>query len=58
MKKSWMGYLSATLLLLAGILYTAGGSPKIGAFFILVSIASLIVKIYIQKKQNEQDHHS
>ena len=53
-----MGYLSATLLLLAGILYIAGGSPKIGAFFILVSIASLIVKIYIQKKQNEQDHHS
>jgi len=56
MSKPWLGYLSAFLLLLGGIFEIAGGSPKIGAFLIILSVASVIVKIYFQKKIKRHGH--
>jgi hypothetical protein len=55
MSKPWLGYLSAFLLLLAGILQIAGGSPKTGALFIVISAISVILKLYIQKKSRSDN---
>jgi hypothetical protein len=50
MKKTWLGYLSSLLLLAAGALMIAGGKIGVGVFFIVLSIAGLLMKIYLQKK--------
>lgn len=52
MKNSWLGYLSSALLLFAGLLMLFGGK-WIGAFFILLAIAGLVVRIMMNKKKPE-----
>jgi len=49
MTKSWLGYLSSALFLFAGIFQIIGGSPKIGTLFIVLSIATVVLNIYIRK---------
>jgi hypothetical protein len=53
MNKPWLGYLSSVLLLFAGIFMIAGNKTAIGCFFIGLSVLSLAVKIYMNKKSRE-----
>jgi hypothetical protein len=57
MSKPWVGYLSAAFLLLAGVFQIAGGNPKIGAFFIVLSVVSVILRLYMQRKKKDDDTH-
>ena len=50
MKKPWLGYLSAFLLLLAGILQYAGGNPKIGILFMVLSVVSVFLQVGISRR--------
>lgn len=52
MKNSWLGYLSSALLLIAGLLMLLGGK-WIGAFFIVLAIAGLILRIYMSRKKQD-----
>ena len=49
MGKAWLGYLSSVLIFFAGILKIVGERPIVGAIFILLSIAGIIIKIFLQK---------
>ena len=49
-----MGYLSSLLLLLAGLLMIAGDQLLVGIFFLVASVAGLILRMYISKKSKEQ----
>jgi hypothetical protein len=51
MNKPWLGYVSAGLLLLAGIFMIVGQKPGIGGLFILLSIVSVILNIMMNKKK-------
>jgi hypothetical protein len=53
MSKPWLGYLSAFFLLLAGVFQYAGGNPKTGIFFIVLSVVNLIIRLYIQKNAGD-----
>ena len=50
MKRKWLGYLSAFLLLLAGIFQWAGGNPKIGVLFIVLSVVSVFLQVGLSKQ--------
>jgi hypothetical protein len=52
MNKPWLGYLSSALFLIAGILMIIGGKPVVGALFIVLSVASVILNIMMFKKRN------
>jgi len=54
MKNSWLGYLSSVLMLMAGLLMIVGGKPILGAVFLLIAIAGVIVRIYMNKKSKDQ----
>lgn len=56
MNKPWIGYLAVGFLFLAGVFEWAGGSPKLGIFFIALSVVSLFIRIYFNKKLRERDH--
>lgn len=55
MNKPWLGYLSSLFLLLAGILQFLAGKPVLGALFTVLSIIGIILKLYMGKKQREND---
>jgi TM2 domain-containing membrane protein YozV len=55
MNKPWLGYLSSVFLLLAGILQFLAGKPILGALFTVLSIVGIILKIYLGRKQKEDD---
>ncbi|MGZ3921198.1 MAG: hypothetical protein ACXVC7_12930 [Bacteroidia bacterium] len=52
MNKPWLGYLSSALLLFAGILMIADNKKIIGIVFILLSITSTILNIFMYRKKN------
>jgi len=51
MSKPWLGYVSAGLFLLAGIFQILGNKILIGVLFILLSIASVIINIVLNKNK-------
>lgn len=53
MNKPWLGYLSSFFLLLAGILQFLAGKMWLGVLFTVLAIAGVILKIYMNRKQNE-----
>lgn len=55
MNKPWLGYLSSFFLLLAGILQFLAGKPILGALFTVLSIVGVLLKLYMGKKQREND---
>lgn len=55
MSKPWIGYLAVGFLFLAGIFEWAGGYPKLGLFLMVLSIISLFLRIYLNKKLKDQD---
>lgn len=50
MGKPWVGYIATAFLFLAGIFEWAGGYPKLGIFLMVLSIISLFLRIYLNKK--------
>lgn len=54
MNKTWLGYLSSILLLLAGIILIIGEEVGLGILFIVLSIIGLILKIFINKKNKQK----
>ena len=50
MNKPWVGYLAVGLLFLSGIFELIGGFPKLGIFLLVLSLVSLFLRIYINKK--------
>lgn len=50
MNKPWLAYLSSVLLFFAGIFMIAGGKTLSGILFMLLSIAGLIIKYFLNKK--------
>jgi hypothetical protein len=53
MSKAWVGYLAVGFLFLSGIFELAGGFPKLGLFLMLISIVSLFLRLYLNKKIKE-----
>ncbi|MBA3665853.1 MAG: hypothetical protein H0W61_16860 [Bacteroidetes bacterium] len=51
MNKPWLGYVSSALFLLAGILMIAGNKTITGVLFIILSIASVILNVMMNKKR-------
>lgn len=49
MNKTWIGYASSLLLLIAGIFMAIGGKPTIGVVFMLLSIVSVVLKIILNR---------
>jgi hypothetical protein len=58
MGKAWVGYLSAVFLLLAGIFQFAGGNPKIGIFFMVLSVINVCMRIYFNKKAGGENKNN
>jgi hypothetical protein len=52
MGKAWLGYLSSTIMLLAGILMIAGEEIIIGCILIVLSIVSFVLKVYMNKRSS------
>jgi hypothetical protein len=50
MKRAVIGYISAGLLLIAGVLQMIGGNPKIGVLFIVLSIVSVFLQVGMSKR--------
>lgn len=46
-----MGYLSSALLLAAGIVYMVGDRPGLGILFIAVSLATVVLNIFIYRRK-------
>jgi hypothetical protein len=55
MSKPWIGYIAVGFLFLSGILEFVGGFPKLGVFLMVLSIISLILRIYFNKKLRERN---
>lgn len=55
MNKAWVGYLAVGFLFLSGIFEWLGGYPKLGVFLMILSVASLILRIYLNKKLKGKD---
>jgi hypothetical protein len=53
MGKAWLGYLSSTMMLLAGILMIAGEEIIIGCILIVLSIVSFVLKVYMNKRSSQ-----
>jgi len=53
MGKAWLGYLSSTIMLLAGILMIAGEEIIIGCILIVLSIVSFVLKVYMNKRSSQ-----
>ena len=50
MSKPWIGYLAVGFLFLSGVLEWIGGYPKLGIFLMILSVVSLILRIYFNKR--------
>jgi hypothetical protein len=55
MNKSWVGYLAVVFLCLAGVFEWIGGYKNLGIFLIALSVVSLFIRIYINKKLGGRD---
>jgi hypothetical protein len=53
MKNTWLGYLSSVLMLMAGVLMILGEKPLLGAVFIIIAIAGVVLRMYMGKKKPE-----
>jgi hypothetical protein len=53
MGKAWLGYLSSTMMLFAGILMIAGEEIIIGCILIVLSIVSFVLKVYMNKRSRQ-----
>ncbi len=51
MNKVWLGYLSSVLLFLAGIFMIAGQKVVVGIIFMVLAVAGIVIKYYLNKKQ-------
>lgn len=58
MNKAWVGYLAVGFLFLSGVLEFFGGFPKLGVFLIALSLVSLFLRIYLNKKLRERDKNN
>ena len=58
MSKPWLGYLAVGLLFISGVLELFGGHPNLGIFLMILSVVSLILRIYANKKLNGRDKNS
>ncbi len=56
MSKPWIGYLAVGFLFLSGILEWIGGYPKLGIFLMTLSIVSLILRIYFNRRIKKDQH--
>ncbi|MBL7930912.1 MAG: hypothetical protein JNL60_03365 [Bacteroidia bacterium] len=58
MSKPWVGYIAVGFLFLAGVLECIGGSYKLGIFFMVLSIISLCLRIYFNKKLKDEQRRN
>lgn len=58
MSKAWVGYVAVGFLFLSGIFEWLGGYPKLGLFLMVLSIVSLVLRMYLNKKIKKQDKES
>lgn len=58
MSKPWVGYVAVLLMFIAGIFEWLGGYPGIGILLIVLSVISLFIRIYINKRQGGNNTHS
>jgi len=54
MAKPWVGYLAVGFLFLSGVLEFIGGHPNLGIFLMALSLVSLGLRIYFNKKLSDQ----
>ncbi len=52
MKNSWLGYLGSFLTLLGGVIMIVAQSYIMGSILIVASIAGIVLKMYLNKNQN------
>lgn len=57
MGKVWMGYVSSVLMFFAGLLMFLAAKPVIGALFILLSVAGLVIRYYMNKGNGNKPEH-
>jgi hypothetical protein len=50
MKRAWLGYLSAALLLVGGVLQIIGGKTWIGMLFIVLSVVSVFLQVRMSRR--------
>jgi len=50
MNKAWVGYLAVGFLFLSGVFEFMGGYPKLGVFLMILSLISLFLRIYLNRK--------
>lgn len=58
MSKAWVGYVAVGFLFLSGIFEWAGGYPNLGLFLMVLSVVSLVLRMYLNKKIKNQDKES
>ena len=58
MSKPWVGYLAVGLLFSSGVLEIFGGHPNLGIFLMLLSVVSLILRIYANKKLGGKNNNN
>jgi len=58
MNKAWVGYLAVGFLFLSGVFEALGGYPKLGIFLMVLSIVSLILRVYLNKKLRGKDKNN
>lgn len=57
MNRAWLSYLAVFFLLLAGIFQYAGGNPKTGIFFIVLSVVNLGIRIFLNKSSGNNKNN-
>lgn len=55
MSKPWVGFLAASLMLIAGILELIAGETVLGIFLMIMSIISFFVRAYFVKKLKDKN---
>jgi len=55
MSKPLVGFLAVGFLFLAGVFEFIGGQPKLGIFLMILSLVSLGLRIYFNKKLKENN---
>lgn len=58
MNKAWVGYVAVGFLFLSGIFEWAGGYPKLGVFLMVLSVLSLGLRMYLNKKIKDENKNS
>lgn len=55
MNKAWVGYIAVGFLFLSGVFEWLGGYPGLGIFLMVLSIVSLVIRVYINKKYKKPE---